>query len=91
MIADEFAPMPQLVNNGAELIELFQFYSKPTTYLGTTQLITGVMVDSKVRREILLSAKQGKIILNGNVYRINFVSLSNGVWNASVSKKDQVE
>jgi len=71
----------QMIKSGKELRDHF-FQVRHNKQ----KLEDGVMVSSVVRREILLSIEQGKIILEGTVYRISFENLSGGVYRAYITK-----
>lgn len=40
----------------------------------------GIIVDTKLRREILTGENCGKIIINGRVRSFNFTNMKGGVW-----------
>jgi hypothetical protein len=44
----------------------------------------GVMVDTKLRREVLTGIDEGKIIINGRVLSYQFKSLGGGVWKCTL-------
>lgn len=44
----------------------------------------GIMVTSAVRRAVLTSSGQGKIILQGQCSRLLFTDLKGGVWKCSI-------
>ena len=48
----------------------------------------GVMVTAGIRREILTSIEQGKIMLEGRVFRIGFDNLTGGVYLAKIVELD---
>jgi len=73
--------MERLIKTGEELKEwFFKAYSLNKPGL----LAEGVMVDTKIRREVLTDINQGKTIINGKVRTIQFKSIGGGVYRASI-------
>lgn len=45
----------------------------------------GIIIDSKLRREILCGPNSGKMTINGRVENLLFKNLGGGVWNCSIT------
>lgn len=76
------------VQNSTELFEWFMSVSQSarTSKLNVKRLEGGVMVNGKVRKDVLTSVGQGTIIINGEVKRISFNNLGGGVYLATLTK-----
>lgn len=73
--------MERLIKTGEELKEwFFKAYNIDKPGL----LVEGVMVDTKIRREVLTDINQGKTIIGGRVRIIEFKSMGGGVYRASI-------
>ena len=49
-----------------------------------SELDEGILIDSKLRREILIGENSGRITLNGHVREFKFENLRGGVWKLSL-------
>jgi hypothetical protein len=75
----------QAIKSANELNEHFFLIARHQSKERATKLLNdGVMVDGKVRKEVLTSIEQGKIILEGRVLKIQFENLGGGVYRAFV-------
>ena len=46
--------------------------------------IAGVVVDTKLRRDVLTGQREGNITINGTVLQYQFKSLGGGVWKCTL-------
>ena len=74
--------MKPYIETGEQLKEYFWSFAR----LSETRFIKykneGVLVTSKVRKEFLTSVDQGKIVVSGVVWKIDFHNLGGGVYRA---------
>ena len=77
--------MSKMIQSALELRELFFNYSKSNR--SNKLLSTGVYVDGKTRKSVMISTEQAKITLCGCVYDIEFENLGGGVYRAFVKTK----
>lgn len=77
----------QLIQTQEDLYNHFMFCSRPgvTDYI-KNQLLNGVNVTSKIRRDVMTNERQGKITIGGTVKQIVFENLGGGVYLAKVEK-----
>lgn len=74
--------MEPYIKNAEELIEIF------TNYIKFKKGRSTIFVTADIRKEILVSEKQGNVVANGKFYKINFTDQSGGVWLASMHKAE---
>ncbi len=71
-----------------DAMELYEYFSKlsraNTLNPNGRQHILEVFVTGKIRKDVMCSVEQGKIILEGRVKRILFENLGGGVYKATV-------
>ena len=77
--------MEKAINTGDELIDLFFRYGRFGGFRSESLLEKGILVDSKVRSQILTSVGQGKTTIEGVVKVVNFESMGGGVYRAFVN------
>ena len=78
--------MVTMIKTGNELYSYFQQLAEKNLGLGDqAKHSLQVMVDTQVRKQVLCSTDQGKIVLQGRVYKIVFENLGGGVYNATVN------
>jgi hypothetical protein len=58
------------------------------TFARHGEVITGIFVSTKVRRDRMLSSNQNRIARNGRLYSIQWTNMSGGVWLASLNEND---
>lgn len=76
--------MEIMIHSGEELYNHFQHIHKCNSRLERDMHKLEAYVSSKVRKEVLCSFEQGKIILEGRVCRLKFDNLGGGVYLAYV-------
>lgn len=76
--------MKELIRNEEELRDFFFGITNLPNSLRVRPAYNTVNVGTKVRREVMLSNDQGRIVMDGRVKQIVFKSLGGGVWNASL-------
>lgn len=54
------------------------------------EMLDGVNITTKIRRDVLTSESQGKIVLNGKLYWISFDNLGGDVYRAYVNTKAEI-
>ena len=78
--------MVTMIKTGNELYSYFQQLAEKNLGLGDqAKHSLQVMVDTQVRKQVLCSTDQGKIVLQGRVCKIVFENLGGGVYNATVN------
>ena len=78
--------MVTMIKTGNELYSYFQQLAEKNLGLGDqAKHSLQVMVDTQVRKQVLCSTDQGKIVLQGRVYKIVFENIGGGVYNATVN------
>lgn len=73
------------IKNGHELIEYFSSYNRLSPLKLRKELDKGIMVTAKVRRHVLTSSIQGRMIFSGRSCSIRFQDIGGGVWIARLS------
>lgn len=73
--------MPDMFKNGEELYKFFTDNQKNSKIMNEKP-----MVSTKVRKDVLVDERQGKLIINGTVMRINFENIGGGVYKAFLDK-----
>ena len=85
LFTDGRIKMEALIQSGDELFEQFyQWYGIKPNNRGKELLERGVYVSTKVRREVMTSTHQGKIILGGKFHYIIFARNGGGVYRAFI-------
>ena len=74
--------MKPYIETGEELQKYFWSFRKLSTSNFIRSKNEGVMVTAKVRKEYLTSDYQGKITIDGIVWKIEFQNLGGGVYRA---------
>lgn len=78
----------QAIKSADELNEHFFIIARKQNKERAIKLLNdGVMINGKVRKEVLTSMEQGKITLEGRVLKIQFENLGGGVYRAYVEYK----
>ena len=52
--------------------------------------LNGIMIDTKLRKEILTGPTAGKITIGGRLEQLEFKDLRGGVWNCTVTDYNRV-
>ena len=74
--------MEKAIESGEDLYEFFFRAKRIGGNVGEQRVTDGIFVDSKVRKEVLTSEKQGKITIGGSIKLIEFVDIGGGVYRA---------
>ena len=74
--------MKPYIETGEELQQYFWSFRKLSASNFIRYKNEGVMVTAKVRKEYLTSEHQGKITVDGTVWKIDFQNLGGGVYRA---------
>lgn len=65
----------------AEVKEFFCFsYSREANYLKKKEADAGILIDTKLRRELLTGYQSDRVAVNGRVRTFKFEDLKGGVW-----------
>lgn len=77
----------RLYKTEADVIEFFiSVSSGPHISTNQAKKEKGIMIDSKLRREILTGPNSGRITINGWVESYIFKDLKGGVWNCRITE-----
>lgn len=77
--------MEPLINNALQLREFFHNIKHAPDHLQAAMYERGVNVSTQVRREVMLSDSQGRIVIGGKNLWLMFETRGGGVWKATVT------
>lgn len=78
--------MEIMIRSGEEFREWC--FNLTNNYRGKELLSKGLYINAKVRKDILTSTEQARIVLYGQVKQIEFENMNGGVYRAYVSFED---